>query len=278
MLLPTDDETAALLARHSGQLGEHYRVATSGWDATRIAYDKRETHRFAAKLGLPQPWTAFPADRAAVAALDCRFPAVLKPAVKADVNPLTAAKAWRVDGHDELLRRYDEACALVDPGILMVQELIGGNGHQQLSYVALCRGGEVLADATAQRLRQYPMDFGVGSSYVETTDAVDASKTAARLLRELRFTGIVEVEFKRDARDGKAKLLDVNARVWGWHTLCTRAGVDFVGLWWDVLHERDVLRVTATPGVRWCAWRPICRRHSARFGAVACAPASTRAR
>jgi predicted ATP-grasp superfamily ATP-dependent carboligase/glycosyltransferase involved in cell wall biosynthesis len=252
VLLPTDDQTAALLARHSDQLGDQYRVATSGWEATRVAYDKRETHRFAAELGVPQPWTSFPPSRAAVAGLECRFPVVIKPAVKAELNDLTAAKAWRVEDGDELLSRYDEACALVAPEIVMVQELVaGGSGAQQLSYVALCRDGEVLADATARRLRQQPMDFGLASSYVETTDPIDASAHGARLLNALRFTGIVEVEFKRDPRDGEPKLLDINARVWGWHTLCIRAGVDFVALWWDLLHGRDVPRVTARAGVRW---------------------------
>src|SRR5258708_22691107 len=43
----------------------------------------------------------------------------------------------------------------------------------------------------------------------------------------MRYTGIVEVEFKRDLRDGKLKLLDINPRVWGWHSLCGPAGVDY---------------------------------------------------
>ncbi|MFL5979390.1 MAG: ATP-grasp domain-containing protein, partial [Gaiellaceae bacterium] len=34
-------------------------------------------------------------------------------------------------------------------------------------------------------------------------------------------------EFKLDPRDGRAKLLDVNARTWGYHTLGSCAGVDF---------------------------------------------------
>jgi predicted ATP-grasp superfamily ATP-dependent carboligase len=35
------------------------------------------------------------------------------------------------------------------------------------------------------------------------------------------------VEFKQDPRDGQFKLLDVNARTWGFHSIADAAGVDF---------------------------------------------------
>ena len=36
----------------------------------------------------------------------------------------------------------------------------------------------------------------------------------------------LEIEFKRDIRDGRPKLLDINARAWGWHSIGARAGVE----------------------------------------------------
>jgi len=76
------------------------------------------------------------------------------------------------------------------------------------------------------------MDFGRASTFVETVDDPAASTTAIRLIEALRYTGIAEVEFKRDRRDGKLKLLDINPRVWGWHSLCGFAGVDYPYLLW----------------------------------------------
>lgn len=37
----------------------------------------------------------------------------------------------------------------------------------------------------------------------------------------------MEIEYKYDARVGQLKLLDVNARTWGYHGLGQHAGVDF---------------------------------------------------
>lgn len=250
-LFPSDDATAALLARHRTELARWFRVAAPTHGAMRAAYDKRLTHGVAGELGVPQPRTWFPAGRADVASINCDFPVILKPAFKAGSNRFTDAKAWRVDDRASLLARYDEARTLVPPDILMVQEVIPGGGGAQLSYAALCDRGRVLASVSATRLRQQPMDFGKASSYVETTPDCDVAVAARELLARLRFDGLVEVEFKRDARDGRPKLLDINARAWGWHTLCARAGVDFTWLYWCHLHGQPVRETEAEPGVRW---------------------------
>jgi predicted ATP-grasp superfamily ATP-dependent carboligase len=41
------------------------------------------------------------------------------------------------------------------------------------------------------------------------------------------YYGIAEVEFMRDPRDHMYKLIEVNPRVWGWHTLGIACGLDF---------------------------------------------------
>jgi D-aspartate ligase len=46
------------------------------------------------------------------------------------------------------------------------------------------------------------------------------------LLRALDFHGISQVELMRDPRDGRYKLLEVNPRLWQWHSLAAACGVD----------------------------------------------------
>lgn len=41
-------------------------------------------------------------------------------------------------------------------------------------------------------------------------------------------------------RSGVLKLLDVNLRVWAWHTLGKRAGIDFAYLLWRALNGLEV--------------------------------------
>jgi D-aspartate ligase len=251
VLIPTHDEEAAVIARHRDELASRYRVTTPAWETLRAAYDKRFTYTLGARLGLHQPWTVFPDGEAALEQAEGRFPVVIKPAYKADANGLTIAKAWRADDPDQLRRLYRNACALVDPEILMLQELVPGNGRSQLSYAALCSQGDVVAGLAACRLRQYPMDFGRASSFVETIDDPSVERDAGRLLAAMRFTGMVEVEFKRDPATGSNLLLDVNPRAWGWQSLGARAGVDFPFLLWRLATGEKVPATRAVAGVRW---------------------------
>jgi D-aspartate ligase len=250
-IFPSSDESAAALARSHELLAERFRMTVPPWRVLRWAYDKRLMHGLADRLGITSPGTHRPRTRERVAALDCAFPVALKPAVKPDFNKLTAAKAWRADDRAELLRLWDEAAELMDPAVLMVQELVPGGGETQLSYAAVCRDGEVLASLTARRTRQFPMDFGRASTLVETIDEPAVEGPSRLLLERLRWTGLVEVEFKRDPCDGSCKLLDVNPRVWGWHTLGARAGVDFSYLAWLVARGEPVPEARARAGVRW---------------------------
>jgi predicted ATP-grasp superfamily ATP-dependent carboligase len=95
------------------------------------------------------------------------------------------------------------------------------------------------------------MDFGRQSTYVESISAPDVAHAARRLIEGMRYTGLVEIEFKRDVRDGSPKLLDINARVWGWHSIGARAGVDFPYLEWRMLQGEPVPETHAQEGVRW---------------------------
>jgi predicted ATP-grasp superfamily ATP-dependent carboligase len=61
----------------------------------------------------------------------------------------------------------------------------------------------------------------------------------------------VELEYKRDPRDGEYKLLDVNARTWGYHGLGPAAGVDFPALLFADQTGEALPTVRARPGVRW---------------------------
>ena len=250
-LVPTADETAALVAQNHDELGQRFTHTVAPWEVVRWAYDKRLTYELAERVGVACPRTAYPQTQAEAAGADVEFPAVIKPTVKESFNRLTAAKAWRVDSREELLERYAEACTLVDPATLMIQELVPGGGDGQFSYAALCVDGVPVASITARRTRQYPADFGRASTYVETVECPELVEPSLRLLRELRFDGLIEVEFKRDPRDGVLKVLDMNPRVWGWHSLCGRAGVDFPYLLWLLVSGERVPATRARAGVGW---------------------------
>lgn len=86
---------------------------------------------------------------------------------------------------------------------------------------------------------------------METVEEPEVEALTLRLLRGMGYYGLAEVEFKRDPRDGRFKVLDVNARTWGYHTLGRAAGVDFSALLFADQAGERVTACRARPGVRW---------------------------
>ena len=251
VLFPTSDESAALLSKFHSALSRRFLVSTPTWEALRWAYDKRLTYQLAAAQQVDYPSTIYPATEVDLEGVPCAFPAILKPATHATINRFTADKAWPVANREELLARYREARELIPPELILVQERIPGGGESQFSYAALCYDGQPIASLTARRTRQYPIDFGYSSSFVETLDIPEIVAPSRRLLAAIRYTGLVEVEYKLDARNGRYKLLDINPRLWTWSPLGRRAGIDFPYLLWQMMVGRRVPEKTGRTGVRW---------------------------
>jgi D-aspartate ligase len=250
VVYPTSDESAKALALGYDALASHFTLTISPWERFRLAYDKRCTYRLADEIGVDIPRTFFPRDSADLASLGCEFPVVLKPAIKETENEFTTGKAWLVHSLEELTRRYAEACALVPPETILVQEYVPAGAADQFSFGGVCRNGRLYAWVTAKRLRQYPDDFGV-ATYVATVPEPSLVGNVRKVLEAMRLTGFVEMDFVRDAPTGRLCLLDVNPRPWSWHGLGREAGVDFPYLLWQLLEGAEFDCRIGESGARW---------------------------
>jgi predicted ATP-grasp superfamily ATP-dependent carboligase len=110
---------------------------------------------------------------------------------------------------------------------VLVQEYIPGGPNHLYSFCPFFKNGRVLVSIMARRSRQHPMDFGHASTFAELVYIEQIQKIAEKFLGLIDYYGIAEVEFMQDPRSGEYKLIEVNPRVWGWHTLAIAAGVDF---------------------------------------------------
>lgn len=242
VLFPLQDEVVEFVARNADQLAAIYQLATQDWNVVQWICDKRLTYRLADETGIAYPRTWYPASEEDLRTMDIAFPAILKPAVSIHFQHATRLKALPANTFAELLNQYRYAASIIAPDEIMIQETIPGNGESQYSFAAYCKEGRTILAMTARRTRQYPIDFGLGSSFVEAIEVPVIREPAEKFLTALGVTGMVEVEFKYDQRDGQYKLLDVNLRPWGWHTLGTACGLDF-----SYIHYKDILGEAPTP-------------------------------
>ena len=251
VLFPVSDEYVEILSANREVLETIYRVTTAPLDVTRFALDKRLTYRRADELNIESPWTAFGHSVEEIEGECVPYPAILKPAVNHHFFPQTNIKAIPVENRDELRRAFEQMSQYIPPSEILVQERIPGGGENQFSYCAVCRDGRVYGSMVAQRRRQYPVDFGNASTFVETTTQPTVEEGGRQFLESIGFDGVAEVEFKFDPRDNKYKILDANLRTWGWHTLGKAAGIDFAYLLWRQAAGLPVAKVGELRDASW---------------------------
>jgi len=250
VVFAANDEFVESVSENHEALSTSYRLVTPPASVTRFALDKRLTYARAAELGIatPRTWIAETAD---AIANDIKYPAILKPAVNHRFFPQTNIKAIPVNNAEELQTGFVKMRRYIQPSEILVQERIGGGGENQFSLCAACKDGNVYATLVARRRRQYPVDFGNASSFVETASQPEVERDGRRFLESIRYDGIAEVEFKFDPCDGLYKILDVNTRPWGWHTLGRAVGVDFVYLTWQQKLGHPVTEIRAKRDAAW---------------------------
>jgi predicted ATP-grasp superfamily ATP-dependent carboligase len=252
LLVPSGDGEVQLVSQHRDELSALYEIVLPDWTSLQWICEKPLLYKRAAELGVSFPRTYALTSTADIDALEVRFPVILKPNMGGGDTVISRAKVIRADDRQTLKAAFAEASGEIGAGNVVVQELIPGGGESQFSYAALWRNGEPVAEFTARRARQYPVDFGYTSTCVEVVQNRQAIDAARKILKSVGHSGLVEVEFKRDGRDGSLKLLDVNPRPWSWFGLCSAAGIDLGALLWQVANDMPTGQTfDARQGVSW---------------------------
>ena len=251
VLFAGSDDDVRFVAQNHTALAGLFTLTTPAWDKIRWTHDKRAMNARADELGISHPLTRQVRSCDELKSLGMSFPVILKPALREGRNAFVDAKAWRADDETTLCSRFERANALVGADSIMIQELIPGGGDAQFSYAAVWDRGKPIASLVARRRRQYPIEFGFTSTFVETIAQPQVEADARRFLTSLDYSGLVEVEFKYDARDGSYKILDVNARAWSWLSLGAAAGIDFPLLQWRLATSTEIASQPARIGAQW---------------------------
>jgi D-aspartate ligase len=209
VVLPTHDNVLNAIARYADDF--EARTPFPGWDLLERVQSKRAQLDQARAAGVDVPLEN-----------PGTFPVVVKPDRSVEFKRRYRRQAFRCETQAEL----DDALAKTEEFGPIVQELVPG-GDDALYTVGsyLTRDGDALGLFCGRKLRQTPPGIGtcrVGEA-VWVQEVVDAG---LQLLRAFGYYGLSQVEFKRDARDGSYKLMEINPRLWQWHGLASACGVD----------------------------------------------------
>ena len=156
--------------------------------------------------------------------MDLVYPCIIKPAVMHTFYSQFKSKVFVCNNLKEVEENYNKALTIIPFDEIIIQDIIPGSSVHQYSACFMFDGKKPLVTLTARRARQHPPDFGNATTYAETVDLPELVKYATKLLREINFKGVCEVEFKYDERDKTYKFLEVNPRSWKWHSIAEKSG------------------------------------------------------
>lgn len=219
-LLSSADQFVTAIARFADALRPHFRLSDGAELAGTLA-DKDTQYALAARHGMPMPLTRFVQQAAEVEAFaaEAMFPCVLKPIHFREWRrfPLGHRLAFQklVVCHtpDELRAAYALAVA-ANPHVIL-QEIIQGPDTNKRVYLSVYRNDGVRAGhACFRELRCDPVGFGP-ATVTEPVEDLEAEAVCDAFLRAIGYRGICEIEVKRDARDGRVKLIEANPRLSG---------------------------------------------------------------
>ncbi len=231
VLIPSMDKAFSVVLRHQDEYRRYTRlIPLPEYDLFRDMGDKRNAAELAVSLGIPVPRTFFPQGIAEVKGLSEKlsYPVLVKPRVSAGGFGIKKASTPRQ------LREIFENAALHknNPGpkeiifegaLPLIQEYITGKVY---NFFAYCEDHAPRSSFMWETLRNFPRAFGPGIAARSLKDGA-IKDLSSRLIKSMRWNGILGIQYLVDSKDNVPKLIDINPRLVGTLEIALSCGIDF---------------------------------------------------
>jgi predicted ATP-grasp superfamily ATP-dependent carboligase len=235
VIFPMTEQSVYILNKSKERLGDKVILACASSDKMEAVSNKFSLFQLAEKLGVDIPQTMYVTDvddflRKAESITV--FPVVVKPAFSKiqEGSTIVTTGVMYAANPVELSCLYRTNPALRHPS--MIQEMIVGEGTGLFTLFDKDRHRVLFSH---RRLLEKPPSGGVSVLSESVPLDYEMVHASEKLLTAVGWTGIAMVEFKRDVRDGRAKLMEINGRFWGSLQLAVACNVDFPCLLLDFL-------------------------------------------
>lgn len=243
VLVPCSDDAVKAVAGLPRETGRRHRSSRPAGSTLDLFLSKARLGDTLRETGVPHPRTVPLGSRGDLDRLPAEAfeRALVKPVDSQAFFARFGVKAFAATSRGEAaagLERCREA------GLAAVlQEWVPGppSNHVFLDGFRATDGG-IRGLLARRRLRMHPPDFGNSSAMVtvDPAEAQGAVDSLTRLLEETGYRGIFSAEYKRDARDGVFRLLEVNVRAWWYVEFADRCGLDVCRMAYDDALGRPV--------------------------------------
>lgn len=228
-----DDRVLLLISRHRKELQKWYKYIVPEEGLLESCTDKQHFISVAKEQNLITPRSISSSEIGDISRVESviGFPCIIKPAVHIDwykhrvmqsgsripAKILLASNQKELDDWLTNFSKNDE---------FIIQEYIPGGEDVIYSFHAFMDDrSEPLACYVGKKIRTYPSVGGV-STYLRLVKNEEIIRLGLEVIRKLKLTGPVKIDFKKHEANGKYYLLETNLRFNLWNYLGTACGIN----------------------------------------------------
>ena len=225
VLIPIDDLSAICVAENAGALSQWYLLPHPTGSPRQLA-NKVDFYSLCARNGVPLAQSIVPTsiDEIYGFVKKYNFPIVAKAAEQ--WRPLDKRFNVKIIHSRKVLLEFWDQVKLTEPSQLILQEYVPG---EDWIYHGYCNPDVGLyLSFTGKKLLDYPPGAGSTAIGLSYRNNVLCSESEG-FLRRMAYSGIIDIDWRYDERDGQYKLLDCNPRVgMNFRMFETSVGIDVV--------------------------------------------------
>ncbi len=254
LLIQTSDVMAVFIADHAEQLSQYFIFPKNSPQLIKKIISKQGMYAIANENNIPTPLTLFPKSIDDVEAYckDGVFPLMLKGIYGDKLQARTGKKMVVVNNAEELLENYKLLEDPHEPNLMLQEFIPGGDDQVYIFNGYFDKNSECLAAFTGYKVRQHPIHIG-SASLGECKWNQEVADLTIKFMKDIGYTGILDIGYRLDPRDGKYKVLDINPRVGqAFRIFVAENGMDVIrSQYKDLTNQRSDAPVVPSEGRRW---------------------------
>ncbi|MBU0498085.1 MAG: hypothetical protein KKG04_09080 [Candidatus Thermoplasmatota archaeon] len=226
VLFPIRDIEVMTMLKHRSQLEKYFHIPMADLSISKKLLNKYIFYKTLKNYNIPHAKTFFSHKLSDIEDISkkVQYPCILKPFHSANFVLEFGKKMFIANSAIQLQQQYQKALAKKHE--VLIQEIIPGSAQN------MC-GMNAYYDKTFiphgvfmyQRIREWPHGMGNGCC-IESVKIPELEKIITPFMKNIKYYGIVDAEFKMDSRDHKYKLIEINSRCWMQSSLPARCGAN----------------------------------------------------
>lgn len=224
-IIPAGTEYSNFLSKYKNDIAIFSQPLIENYEKIWHVHNKINCMLWAESIGVPVPKTFVikNLNDLIAAANQINFPVVIK-------NPDSFASEglWTCsDGAEKLLEEYKRRIPQIVTGVErefpIIQKKITGQLFDSTSFVIK---GQTVGMLTQERILTAWLDGGGGLVNI-TNDIPEIKEYTQKIIKELKWTGPIEMDWIKDSDSGRYYLIEINPKFWGTTQLTISSGLDY---------------------------------------------------